>query len=88
VASGSPLLVDVEFGRGHRLYALSQGDFPPGNPEGSPALPNTGALVKANRDGTFTVVIDRLNQPTSLELIGKTGYVVTLGGEIWKIKDV
>jgi hypothetical protein len=88
VASGSPLLVDVEFGRGHRLYALSQGDFPPGNPEGSPALPNTGALVKANRDGTFTVVIDRLNQPTSVEFIGKTAYVVTLGGEIWKIKGV
>jgi hypothetical protein len=85
VASGSPLLVDVELGRGHRLYALSQGVFPPGNPEGSPALPNTGALVKVNRDGTLTVVIDRLNQPTSLELIGKTAYVVTLGGEIWKL---
>jgi hypothetical protein len=88
VAAGSRLLVDVEFGRGHRLYALSQGDFLPGNPEGSPALPNTGALVKAGRDGTFTVVIDRLNQPTSLEFIGKTAYVVTLGGEIWKIKGV
>ena len=88
VASGSPLLVDVEFGRGHRLYALSQGDFQPGNPEGSPALPNTGALVKVNRDGTFAVVIGGLNQPTSLELIGKTAYVVTLGGEIWKIKGV
>jgi hypothetical protein len=88
VASGSPLLVDVEFGHGHRLYALSQGFFTPGNPEGSPALPNTGALVKAGRDGTFTVVIDRLNQPTSLEFIGKTAYVVTLGGEIWKIKGV
>ena len=88
VASGSPLLVDVEFGHGHRLYALSQGVFPPGNPPGSPALPNTGALVKVNRDGTFRVVIDRLNQPTSLEFIGKTAYVVTLGGEIWKIKGV
>jgi hypothetical protein len=88
VASGSPLLVDVEFGHGHRLYALSQGNFQPGNPPGSPALPNTGALVKANRDGTFTVVIDRLNQPTSLEFIGKTAYVVTRGGEIWKIKGV
>ena len=88
VAAGSRLLVDVEFGRGHRLYALSQGDFQPGNPEGSPALPNTGALVKANRDGTFTVVIDRLNQPTSLELIGTTAYVVTLGGEIWKINRI
>ena len=27
VASGARLLVDVEFGRGRRLYALSQGDF-------------------------------------------------------------
>src|SRR5215204_4391403 len=32
VAAGSRLLVDVEFGRGHRLYALSQGVFTPGNP--------------------------------------------------------
>jgi sugar lactone lactonase YvrE len=87
VAAGSPLLVDVEFGRGHRLYALSQG-VGSGGPEGSPALPNTGALVKANRDGTFSVVIDRLNQPTSLEFIENTAYVVTLGGEIWKIKGV
>jgi hypothetical protein len=87
VASGSPLLVDVEFGRRHRLYALSQG-VGSGGPEGSPALPNTGALVKANRDGTFTVVIDRLNQPTSLEFIGKSAYVVTLGGEIWKLNGV
>jgi hypothetical protein len=87
VAAGSPLLVDVEFGRGHRLYALSQG-VGSGGPEGSPALPNTGALVKVNRDGTFSVVIDRLNQPTSLEFIKNTAYVVTLGGEIWKIKGV
>jgi sugar lactone lactonase YvrE len=88
VASGSRLLVDVEFGRGHRLYALSQGLFLPGSPEGAPAEPNTGALVKVNRAGTFTVLIDRLNQPTSLEFIGKTAYVVTLGGEIWKIRGV
>jgi hypothetical protein len=87
VASGSPLLVDVEFGRGHRLYALSQG-VGSGGPEGAPALPNTGALVKVNRDGTFTVLIDGLNQPTSLEFIKNTAYVVTLGGEIWKIKGV
>jgi len=87
VASGSPLLVDVEFGRGHMLYALSQG-VGSGGPAGSPALPNTGALVKVNRDGTFTVVTDGLNQPTSLEFIGNTAYVVTLGGEIWKIRGI
>jgi hypothetical protein len=88
VASGAPLLVDVEFGRGRTLYALSQGDFPVGNPDGSPALPHTGALVEVNRGGTFTVVIDGLNQPTSLEYIGTTAFVITLGGEIWKIDGV
>jgi sugar lactone lactonase YvrE len=88
LAAGSRLLVDVEFGPKGRLYALSQGVFTPGNPEGSPADPNTGALVKANRDGSFSVVVDPLNQPTSLEFIGKTAYVVTLGGEIWKLNGV
>lgn len=87
VASGSPLLVDVEFGRGRALYALSQG-IGSGDPAGSPALPDTGALVKVNRDGTFTVVTEPLNQPTSLEFIKNTAYVVTLGGEIWKIDGV
>ena len=88
VGSGAPLLVDVEFGRGRILYALSQGDFPIGGRDGFPALPNTGALVKVNRDGTFTVIIEGLNQPTSLEVIGNTAYVVNLAGEIWKIDNV
>jgi hypothetical protein len=88
VASGASLLVDVEFGRGRSLYALSQGDFPVGSVPGSPALPNTGALVEVTGDGTFTVITDGLNQPTSVEFIGNTAYVVTLGGEIWKIEDV
>jgi hypothetical protein len=87
VASGSPLLVDVEFARGGELFALSQGIFG-GGPAGAPALPNTGALVKVARDGTFTVVINGLNQPTSLEFIGETAYVVTLGGEVWRITGV
>jgi hypothetical protein len=88
VASGAPLLVDVEFGRGHRLYALSQGDFS-GGPAGAPALPDTGALVKVNRrNGTFTVITDGLNLPTSLEFIGNTAYIVSLAGEIWKIDGV
>ena len=87
VASGASLLVDVEFGRGRKLYALSQGVFG-GGPAGSPALPNTGSLVKVNGDGTFTVVADGLDQPTSLEFIGNTAYVVTLTGEIWKIDNV
>ncbi len=88
VASGAPLLVDVEFGRGRRLYALSQGDFPVGSPPATPALPDTGALVEVNGDGTFTVITNGLDRPTSLEFIGNTAYVVTLTGEIWKIDGV
>ena len=88
VASGASLLVDVEFGRGRTLYALSQGDWPLGGPPASPALPNTGALVEVNGDGTFTVVTDGLNQPTSVEFIRNAAYVVTLAGEIWKIDGV
>jgi len=87
VASGAPLLVDVEFGGGS-LYALSQGIFPVGSPPATPALPNTGALAKVNVDGTFTVITDGLDRPTSLEFIGNTAYFVTLSGEIWKIDGV
>ncbi len=85
VAAGGRLLVDVEFGAGHDLFALAQGEFTPGNPEGSPANPNTGKLLKVDGHGGFTVVVEGLNQPTSLEFIGRSAYVVTLGGEIWKI---
>jgi len=88
VASGAPLLVDVEFGPGHSLYALSQGPGVPGAPPGSPAQPNTGSLVKVNRNGTFTAITDGLDRPTSLEFIGTTAYVVTLTGEVWKIEGV
>lgn len=88
IASGARLLVDVEFGRGRRLYALSQGFFTPGHPEGSPADPNTGAFVEVNADGTFTHIVDDLDIPTSLELIGNTAYVLTLTGQVWKIDGV
>lgn len=88
VASGGRLLVDVEFGRGSSLYALSQGVWPIGGPAGSPASPNTGSLLEVNDDGTFALVVDGLNQPTSLEFIHNTAYVVTLGGEIWRIDNV
>jgi hypothetical protein len=88
VASGARLLVDVEFGRGRSLYALAQGYFIPGHGEGTPAEPNTGSLVKVNSNGTFTAIVEGLNQPTSMEFIGTTAYVVTLGGEIWRIDNV
>jgi hypothetical protein len=85
VASGARLLVDVEWHRGRALYALSQGELPPGGIPATPALPNTGSLVEANADGTFTVVASPLNQPTSLEFISDVAYIVTLGGDIWTV---
>jgi hypothetical protein len=85
VAAGASLMVDVKFGRGRSLYGLSQGPGVPGAPPGSPAQPNSGSFVKVNADGTFTVIVDKLNLPTSLDFIGTTAYVVTLTGEIWKI---
>jgi hypothetical protein len=92
VASGAGLqniglLVDVEFGRGNTLYALLQG-FWNGPYEGTPAQPGTGALAKVNPNGTFTVIVEGLNQPTSVEIIKNTAYVVTLAGEVWKIDNV
>jgi len=88
VAAGGPLLVDVERGRGARLYGLAQGIWPPGTFAGNPAMPNTGQLLRVNGDGTFTVLADGLNQPSSMEIIQNTAYIVTLGGEIWKIEDI
>ena len=87
VASGGPLLIDVEVGR-HALYALAQGDFPDGAPEGSPALPDTGQLLVADRDGGLDVVADGLDRPTSLEVLDGDAYVVTYDGEIWRIEDL
>jgi len=88
VASGAPLLVDVEYGLGQSLYALAQGDFPDGSSEGSPAEENTGSLVIVNDDGTFTTVFEGLNQPTSMEFIGNTAYIVSLAGDVYKIENV
>ncbi|HEX6849613.1 MAG TPA: hypothetical protein VF144_21650 [Chitinophagaceae bacterium] len=81
------LFVDVEFGSGNTLYTLAQGTWD-GVFEGEPALPNTGALLKLKPNGGFSVIIDGLNQPTSMEIIGNNAYVVSLAGEVWEIKKL
>ena len=91
VASGARLAVDVEMGRGQTLFALSQGLFPCGGDPacaGSPASHDTGALMRANGAGGFTTIADELDQPSSLEIIGNTAYVVTLDGEVWTIDNI
>ena len=87
VASGAPLLVDVEFNRGQTLFALAQGIWDQVE-EGSPAEPNTGSLVRVNDDGTFTVIAEGLDRPTSMEFIGNTAYIIGLSGEIVTIENV
>jgi len=87
VASGAPLLVDVEFGGGRKLYALAQGTWDGAFP-GSPALPSTGSLMRIGGFGNLVEVAGELNLPTSLEIIGSDAYVVTLTGEIWKLEGV
>jgi len=87
VASGAPMLVDVERGRGQTMFALSQGTWDGVFP-GSPANPLEGSLLRVNGDGSFSVVADGLNLPSSLEIIGNTAYVVTLTGEVWAIPDI
>jgi hypothetical protein len=90
VASGAPLIVDVEFGPCRQLYALSQGiwDLPviPEN-EGAPASPDTGRLLRVREDGSFASVVEALDRPTSLEFIGKTAFVVTLTGKVIRIDN-
>lgn len=82
VASGVGYLVDVEL-RKKRVYALSIG-LPT---EQDVAVPNTGSIVKATRDGGFVTVADGLNFPTSIHFT-KDGaiLVVTLTGDVWRVE--
>ena len=88
VASGFSLLVDVESGPDGALYALSQGDSPGNVPPASPAAPDSGRLLLVNRNGSFSVLADKLDLPSSLDFIGDTAFVTTLNGEVWKITNV
>lgn len=87
IASGGALLVDVERGRGRTMFGLAQGTWDGVFP-GSPALPDTGSLLRVDGDGGFSVIATGLDRPTSLEILRDTAYVVTLDGEIWRIPNI
>jgi hypothetical protein len=36
----------------------------------------------------FTTIVDMLDRPTSMEIIGDTAYVVMLTGEVWKVDNL
>lgn len=89
VASGAPLLVDVERGRGQTLFGLAQGHWEGGpGEEGTPAQPNTGSLVRVNDNGTFTQIASGLDRPTSMEIVNNKAYIITLDGEIWTVDNI
>ena len=91
LASGAPLLVDVEVGPWFRMYGLSQGDWPYEGQEGKegfPAAPNTGALMVADLDGEFHALVAGLDRPTTFEIIGDAAYVVTITGKVLRITGI
>lgn len=87
VAAGVSMIVDVEFGPDGELYALSQGDLAVDIP-GAPALPDTGRLLKVNDDGTFAILAQGLDRPTSLNFVCDDALVVTLTGNVLKFGHV
>lgn len=88
IASGGALMVDVERGPGRTLYGLSQGYFTPGQPDGAPAEPDTGELLRVKRNGDLRVVATGLDRPTSMEIVKCSAYVVGLGGDIVRIDRI
>jgi len=88
VASGVSMIVGTKFGAHGKLYALSQGIAPAGIQPGQPASPDTGRLLRVNYDGTFTILVDKLDRPASLNFVCDTAYILTLTGEVWEVKDV
>lgn len=87
LASGAPMMVDVEFGRWFTLYGLSQGTWDGVEP-GSPALPNTGSLVRIRHDGSLDEIVGGLDRPTSLEIMDRRAFVVSLTGDVWVVDNV
>lgn len=91
IASGAPLVVDVELGRDHRLYALSQGiwNLPPlPQNAGAPASANTGTLTRVDPHGRLTPVAGPLDRPTSVAFSRRSAFVVTLTGKVLRIDGI
>ena len=45
-------------------------------------------LLRVKKDGTFASIVDGLDQPTSLEFIGNTAFVITFTGKVIKVTHV
>ena len=92
VASGAPLIVDVELGPGRRPLRPLPGRL--GSPERAGERREAGlpehrhSRPRYGHRGTFTQVAGGLDRPTSVAFTGDAAYVVTLTGKVLKIDDV
>ncbi len=87
VASGYPMIVDVELGPDGRLYALSQGDIG-SDVAGAPAAPGTGRLLRVREDGSFELLAAGLDLPTSINFTCTGLNVVTLAGQVLRYRHL
>lgn len=81
------LVIDVENGPDDQLFALLQGVWslePIADNEGLPADATTGVLVLVD-DGEFHTVASGLDQPTAVDFLDDTAFVVTLTGTIVRV---
>ena len=90
MASGATMLINVE--RDPRGQALRTLSGPVGRCRcGLPGEPDTGRLLVVGRHGELTPVVDGagvelvLDRPTSVEFVGKTAYVVSVTGDIYRV---
>lgn len=89
VASGVPMLTDVQLGPGGQLYALSFNDTRLAGEEGF--APGTGSLLKVN-GSTLTPVVVGLSFAAFVEFGGTTAYIsnasVMPDGQIIKVENI
>ena len=84
------LILDIEHGPDDQLFAVLQGTWslePTDENEGLPADAKTGELVVVD-DGEFHTIATGLDQPTAVDVVGDTAFVVTLTGTIVKVDGV
>ena len=51
-------------------------------------MADTGSLVEVNDDGTFTTIHAPLNLPASMQIVRNTAYIVSLDGNVYRVKGV
>jgi hypothetical protein len=66
----------------------SQGDSLATYPPAAPALPNSGKLLRANPRRQLHRRGRQADWLSSLSFRGDTALIVTLHGDVWKLKDV